>query len=79
MITLGFDTAAAIILSVAVLLVFGVWLCERASRRPKAAAEDDEARNIRQCPYCRRLCVDDARKKVLICPVCKSYFDEETL
>jgi len=79
MIKLGFDVAAAIILSVAVLLIFGVWLCERTSRRPEAGAEDDKVKNIRQCPYCRRICVDDACKKVLICPVCKSYFDEEAV
>ena len=77
MIKLGLDVAVAILLSVMVLLIFGVWLAERSRRGAQAGVEDDKAGNVRQCPYCRHVCVDDQHKKVMICPVCKSYFDEE--
>jgi hypothetical protein len=74
-IRLEFDVAVAVLLSVLVLLIFGVWL--RGRGRYAAQMEDDQAGDVQQCPYCRRLCVDDEHKKFMICPVCKSYFDEE--
>jgi hypothetical protein len=75
MIKLGFDVAAAIMLSCVVALIVWIWLRER----DRAGVEDDAAGNIRQCPYCSRMCVNDRDQKVMLCPVCKSYFEEEVL
>ena len=77
MIKLGFDVAVAILLSAVVLLVLGLWLGGRPGRGAREGDGDDEAGDIRQCPYCRHVCVDDQHKKIMICPVCKSYFEEE--
>ena len=77
MIKLDFNIAVAALLSVLVVLMLGAWLGERARRRGQEGLEDDAARDIRQCPYCRHVCVNDQHKKVMICPVCKSYFEEE--
>lgn len=77
MIKLDFNIAVAALLSVLVVLMLGAWLGERARRRDQKGLEDDAVRDIRQCPYCRHVCVNDQHKKVMICPVCKSYFEEE--
>jgi rubrerythrin len=79
MIKLGFDVAVAILLSAAVVFILGIGLRERGRRNFQAGIEEDEAGDMRQCPYCRHVCVDDRHQKVMICPVCKSYFDEEGL
>lgn len=79
MIRLEFDVAMACLLSVAVLLVLGTWFRERFRKEPGSAVERDDVRNMRQCPYCRHMCIDDRHEKIMICPVCQSYFDEESL
>ena len=77
MIKVGFDMAVALVLSGVILVTFAVWL--RGWRRDeiRGGAEEDMAGNMRQCPYCRHVCVDDRCQKIMICPVCKSYFEEE--
>ena len=77
MIRLDFNIAVAALLSLVIVLMLGAWMGERAHRRDRKGLEDDPARDIRQCPYCRHMCVNDQRGKVMICPVCKSYFEEE--
>ena len=77
MIRLGLDVAAAILLSAVALLMLGIWMGEHARSGRRPGSEDDEAGNVCQCPYCRHLCVNDQHAKVMICPVCKSYFEEE--
>jgi Zn finger protein HypA/HybF involved in hydrogenase expression len=79
MIKIGFDVAVAVLLSAAVLFILFVWLRERVCRGPEPGIEEDQAGNMRQCPYCRHVCVDDRHQKIMVCPVCKSYFDEEIL
>jgi hypothetical protein len=77
MIRFGPDVMAAAFLSVSILAILGLWVWERKRSSCHEVINDDPAENIHQCPYCRCLCVDDQSKKVMICPVCKSYFDEE--
>ena len=76
MIKLGFDLAVAILLSVLVLFVFGIWLRERGRRDHR---DEDDFKHMRQCPYCRHMCGNDLHRKIMICPVCKSYFEEDGL
>jgi hypothetical protein len=76
-IRLGLDVAVAALFSAVILLILGVWFRGRGGHALQAGMEDDAAADVQQCPYCRRLCVDEQHKKVMICPVCKSYFDEE--
>ena len=79
MIRLGFDVAVAVLLSVVVFVMFVAWLYGRAGRRREPPeAEENKTCHMRQCPYCRHVCVDDQHKKIMICPVCKSYFEEES-
>jgi hypothetical protein len=74
MIKLGFDVAVAIVLSLVVFFMACAWWREW---RRKPSVDHDEPGNMRQCPYCQHMCVDDQHHKIMVCPVCKSYFEEE--
>jgi len=77
MIKLGLDVAVAGFVSIALLLILGLWSREPQHEDRRAGIDDDEAKDVRSCPYCRHVCVDDRHDKIMVCPVCKSYFDEE--
>jgi hypothetical protein len=78
MIKVGFDVAVAFVLSLVIVFILVLWGRERRRSQIVPGIEEDEGRNMRPCPYCRHVCVNVQHKKIIVCPVCKSYFDEET-
>ncbi len=75
MIKLGLDVAVGLLASGALLIIFGIWL-KHSHGAKRIDTADDDARDMFQCPYCRHICVNEQHKKLIVCPVCKSYFDE---
>ena len=77
MIKLAFDTAVFAGMFLAILVFLGFWLMEyyRGVGRTK-----EPSPSLRQCPYCSHLYEETQPGepgKIMVCPLCKSYFGEE--
>ena len=67
--------AAAIFLSVPLVVIFALWIFYNfPGGKEKAAA--DSVEQVQQCPYCTYVFVSDKKGGVVMCPRCKSYIAE---
>jgi NADH:ubiquinone oxidoreductase subunit 5 (subunit L)/multisubunit Na+/H+ antiporter MnhA subunit len=72
MIIIDFDIAISLLLSIALLLVIGLWF-----RYTKSEKNETRKSNyFAQCPYCSYVFFDFDKKKIKICPQCQSYIEE---
>ena len=69
MIALDFTLAISLILSFALLLVFGLWIRYNFIDNNKI---DYQTNFFQQCPYCTHIFFDYRQSGVKICPKCKS-------
>ena len=74
MIAIDFSLAISLILSFALLLVFGLWIRYNFTNSKRI---DYQTNFFQQCPYCTYIFFDYRDHGVKICPKCKSLLGNE--
>ena len=72
MIKVDFAWAVGICFILAVLVFFGEGLLFRR----KGPDGEKKAEHVSQCPYCGHVSVNREISKMRVCPLCKSYLEE---
>lgn len=75
MIQVDIVLAIAIFLSIALTVVFVLWIFYNFPGGKKKTAADS-VEQVQQCPYCTYVFVSDKKGDVVMCPRCKSYIAE---
>lgn len=77
MIEIEFHWAIAIFLSIAIALVLGLWIFYNYDTDEKSLSGQTE--HLNRCPYCGHMFFNYKNLDILVCPLCKSYLDSETV
>ena len=76
MITLNFDWAVALFLTLSLGIVFILWMFYTLKKTAEPAATHQEPGNINQCPYCTFIFYSYNDFETLRCPRCQSFIEK---